>query len=104
MAGVQSGQTPIKTRGDGDGIEELHEARMSNELLTNSSRPPAKLQEDAPDGLLWEGRVQALALGDVVPQVTEWRVLHDNTELVAVKKRLVVTDLHPEKRDEPKSK
>ena len=55
--------------------------------------PPAQLQEDAPDGLLGEGRVKALALGDVVAEVTEWCILHHNAQLIAIQEGLVVPDL-----------
>ena len=54
---------------------------------------PRQLQEDAPDGLLWKGRVEALPLVDVVAQVAVGRVLHHHAQLAAVEEGLVVADL-----------
>ena len=56
----------------------------------------AELEENAPDGLLREGSVEALALADVVAEVPKWGIFHDTAQLVSIQKGLVVSNLTKE--------
>ena len=53
----------------------------------------AELEENTPDGLLRERSIEALALADIVAEVTKWGIFHDTAQLVSVEEGLVVSNL-----------
>eukprot|EP00955_Chlamydomonas_euryale_P036768 350554-Chlamydomonas_euryale.AAC.7 len=69
------------------------EIAVHNVGCVDGDQALAQLQEDAPDGLLWKGRVEPLPLADVILEVAVWRVLHHSAQLIATQEGFIVADL-----------